>query len=90
MFEVFGHSNVAVLDGGLPAYKATGGALECGPLSPPAPAGRPFGYSRQQSVQSSLVATIDQVVANMSKPQKDRRLVGSHGGVVAPVLSPLL
>ena len=75
MFEVFGHTNVAVLDGGLPAYKASGGALESGPVQPPTLPERPFGYSRQQAVQSSLVATIDQVIANLSQPQTARRLV---------------
>jgi thiosulfate/3-mercaptopyruvate sulfurtransferase len=31
MFKAFGHGKVAVLDGGLPAWKAAGGALEKGP-----------------------------------------------------------
>ncbi|HXR95902.1 MAG TPA: 3-mercaptopyruvate sulfurtransferase [Rhizomicrobium sp.] len=30
-FKAFGHGNAAVLDGGLPAWKAVGGALEKGP-----------------------------------------------------------
>jgi thiosulfate/3-mercaptopyruvate sulfurtransferase len=33
-FKAFGHGNVAVLDGGLPAWKAVGGALEKGPAKP--------------------------------------------------------
>jgi thiosulfate/3-mercaptopyruvate sulfurtransferase len=33
-FKAFGHGNAAVLDGGLPAWKAVGGALEKGPAKP--------------------------------------------------------
>jgi thiosulfate/3-mercaptopyruvate sulfurtransferase len=33
-FKAFGHGKVAVLDGGLPAWKAVGGALEKGPAKP--------------------------------------------------------
>jgi thiosulfate/3-mercaptopyruvate sulfurtransferase len=34
MFKAFGHGKVTVLDGGLPAWKAAGGALEKGPAKP--------------------------------------------------------
>jgi thiosulfate/3-mercaptopyruvate sulfurtransferase len=34
MFKAFGHAKVAVLDGGLPAWKKAGGALEKGPARP--------------------------------------------------------
>jgi thiosulfate/3-mercaptopyruvate sulfurtransferase len=37
MLRVFGHDNVAVLDGGLPAWRAAGGAMESGPPAPVAP-----------------------------------------------------
>ena len=33
-FKVFGHDKVAVLDGGMPAWKAIGGTLEKGPATP--------------------------------------------------------
>jgi thiosulfate/3-mercaptopyruvate sulfurtransferase len=33
-FKAFGHGKVAVLDGGLPAWKAIGGTLEKGPAKP--------------------------------------------------------
>jgi len=33
-FKAFGHGKIAVLDGGLPAWKAAGGALEKGPAKP--------------------------------------------------------
>ncbi len=41
MFRVFGHDNVAVLDGGFPKWRAEGLATESGPPSP-APAPGPF------------------------------------------------
>ena len=34
MFRAMGHQNVAVLDGGLPAWRDCGGGLESGPASP--------------------------------------------------------
>jgi thiosulfate/3-mercaptopyruvate sulfurtransferase len=33
-FKVYGHDKVAVLDGGMPAWKAAGGAIEKGPANP--------------------------------------------------------
>jgi thiosulfate/3-mercaptopyruvate sulfurtransferase len=33
-FKAMGHDRIAVLDGGLPAWKAAGGALESGPANP--------------------------------------------------------
>jgi thiosulfate/3-mercaptopyruvate sulfurtransferase len=38
MFRLFGHDNVAVLDGGLPAWRESGGRLETGEPAPAAPA----------------------------------------------------
>ncbi len=38
MFRVFGHDAVHVLDGGLPAWAAAGGAVEAGPAGPAAKA----------------------------------------------------
>ncbi len=37
MLRVFGHDNLAVLDGGLPAWEAVGGAVESGEPAPAAP-----------------------------------------------------
>lgn len=37
MFRAMGHRNVAVLNGGMPAWKAAGGAVETGPEKPVAP-----------------------------------------------------
>ena len=39
MFRVFGHENVAVLDGGLPAWIEAGGEVESGPAEPVAAGG---------------------------------------------------
>jgi thiosulfate/3-mercaptopyruvate sulfurtransferase len=38
MFRLFGHEQVAVLDGGLPGWKAFGGRIESGEPQPPVPA----------------------------------------------------
>jgi thiosulfate/3-mercaptopyruvate sulfurtransferase len=38
MFRLYGHDQVAVLDGGLPKWRAEGRALESGPPAPAAPA----------------------------------------------------
>ncbi|MBE7210839.1 MAG: sulfurtransferase, partial [Gluconacetobacter diazotrophicus] len=40
LFELFGHDAVQVLDGGLPAWRAAGGAVETGEPAPPAAPGR--------------------------------------------------
>lgn len=37
LFRLFGHTDIAVLDGGLPAWRAAGGAIETGPAATPAP-----------------------------------------------------
>ncbi len=38
LLRLFGHENVAVLDGGLPKWRAAGGAVDSGPAAPPRPA----------------------------------------------------
>jgi thiosulfate/3-mercaptopyruvate sulfurtransferase len=38
LLRLFGHENVAALDGGLPKWKAESRALDSGPAAPPAPA----------------------------------------------------
>ena len=38
MFRVYGHDRVSVLDGGLPAWRAAGGAVDSGEAAPGAPA----------------------------------------------------
>lgn len=56
MFRVFGHDNVAVLDGGLPAWKALGGALQA---DIPRPVARAFPVREN----AGLVANLDDVRA---------------------------
>lgn len=52
MLRWVGHARVAVLDGGLPAWRAAGGAIEAGPAEP---APRPGRFS----LRPALVDTID-------------------------------
>ena len=59
MFRVFGHDRVAVLDGGLPAWIASGGSIESGPSRvPPAPPG-----SFTAHLQRPLLANQEEVLA---------------------------
>jgi thiosulfate/3-mercaptopyruvate sulfurtransferase len=59
-FRVFGYDNVAVLDGGLPKWRAEGRALESGPA---APAPRKF----TARVRPELVRSIAQMTANVGQ-----------------------
>jgi thiosulfate/3-mercaptopyruvate sulfurtransferase len=52
MLRWVGHARVVVLDGGLPAWRAAGGAIEAGPAGPAARTGR-------FSLRPALVDTID-------------------------------
>jgi thiosulfate/3-mercaptopyruvate sulfurtransferase len=61
MFRVFGHDNVAVLDGGLPAWVKAGGALESGPARavPPGrftPAFRPEMVRSLTDMRNNLIS----------------------------------
>lgn len=59
MFRIFGHDQVAVLDGGLPAWLAAGGALESGAAEKvPSPQG---SFKRQ--FRPELVRSKDEVIA---------------------------
>lgn len=55
-FRLFGHDNIAVLDGGLPEWIRNGGQIETGP--PPSPA--PSRY-KASSLRSELLVTQNQV-----------------------------
>lgn len=72
MFKVFGHTDVAVLDGGLPKWKAEGRPLEDGP--PPLAQERHF----TARFQSMMVRDKDEV----------RRAVESGDAVIADARSP--
>ena len=58
MFRLYGHHQVSVLDGGLPAWIDQGGALEAG-----TPTAVPGTFTA--SFDPSLVATIDQVATSL-------------------------
>lgn len=59
MFRVFGHDNVQVLDGGLPAWQAAGGELEHGAPKPPAPGRFTASY------RAGMVRGLDDVKRNL-------------------------
>lgn len=61
-FKAFGHDKVAVLDGGLPAWKAAGGALEKGPAKP-----RPAHFTAR--LDSAIVRDFQQVKAALGQTQ---------------------
>ena len=62
MFHVFGHDRVAVLDGGLPAWRAHGGSIDA---SKPAPAPRAF----TPRPNKALLVDIEQVRAALAAGQ---------------------
>ncbi|SHI21303.1 sulfurtransferase [Ferrimonas marina] len=62
MFKAMGHNGVAVLDGGLPAWRAAGGELESGPVSAPQP-GRYLAHRVE-----AWYADQRQVVASLTQP----------------------
>lgn len=59
MFRVFGHDNVAVLDGGLPKWKAEGRPLDTEETAKPEPG------DFAATFRSELVRTLEQVDANI-------------------------
>ena len=50
--KAMGHDKVAVLDGGMPAWKAAGGALESGPAKP-----KPASFTPIRTAQSCAILT---------------------------------
>lgn len=62
MFKAFGHGKVAVLDGGLPAWKQAGGELEKGPAKP-----RPASFTAH--LDQSMVKDFAQVKASLGRTQ---------------------
>lgn len=71
MLKVFGHDQVAVLDGGLPAWVAASGALETGTASTPVP-----GNFEAEVVPDRLAQLPDVLSAVESG---DRRIVDARG-----------
>lgn len=77
MFRVFGHDNVAVLDGGLPAWIAGGGAVDSGAPAPAAPAAFTPHY------RAEMVRTLDDMRRNLKEKSAlvlDARAVGRFNG----------
>jgi len=76
MFRVFGHTRVAVLDGGLPKWTAEGRPLASGDAAPPA---KRF----QAAFQPHLVRSADQMLANIGSGMEqvvDARAAGRFEG----------
>lgn len=65
MFRVFGHSNVAVLDGGLPAWEAAGGKLTSGAEEAPNTT-QSDGTALVAALDASLVADVPRVLAALA------------------------
>jgi thiosulfate/3-mercaptopyruvate sulfurtransferase len=82
MLKWLGHDAVAVLDGGLQAWKAAGGPVATGPASPAAPA-----VFEVRPALRDLVFT-DQVVADLGRPAQtvvDARGAPRYRGEVEPL-----
>jgi len=76
-FRVFGHGQVFVLDGGLPAWRAEGRPVETGPAPTPEP--RPF----RAAYDPSLVRDLNDVRANIdvgAEQLLDARSAGRFAG----------
>jgi thiosulfate/3-mercaptopyruvate sulfurtransferase len=82
MLKWLGHEAVAVLDGGLQAWKEAGGATESGPFTTPPPA-----QFELQAPLRQLVRT-DAVVAHLGQPSQtvvDARAGARYRGEVEPL-----
>ncbi len=82
MLKWLGHDAVAVLDGGLQAWQAAGGATETGPAKPPTP--KTFGL---REPLRQLVST-DAVVQGLGQPTQtvvDARAAARYRGDVEPL-----
>jgi len=79
MFRVFGHDNVAVLDGGLPAWIEAGGAIETGPARPVAAGGFTAAF-RPEMVRS--LEDMRRNVTSQAALVLDARAAGRFDGSV--------
>ncbi len=80
LFRLFGHDRVAVLDGGLPAWLASGHPTESGEPASPAP--RPF----TARLRPALLRRLDDIRANLSSNAEqvvDARTAGRFEGTAA-------
>ncbi|MFM2044559.1 MAG: 3-mercaptopyruvate sulfurtransferase [Pseudomonadota bacterium] len=74
MFRVFGHTDVVVLDGGLPRWRAAGLATESGPWNPPQQRSFRSRYNpdlvrRVQEMAANLTSGAEQVVDARAAPR---------------------
>lgn len=82
MFRVFGHTNVCVLDGGLPAWRNAGLEITEGPAKPPLP--QSFSAISQNDYMAShdriLAATTDEgsVIVDVRPSLHSGQIPGSH------------
>jgi thiosulfate/3-mercaptopyruvate sulfurtransferase len=79
MFRVFGHDNVSVLDGGLPAWIAAGGAVEAGEPAPITPGNFSAGF------RPGMVRSLEEMKRNLATAQElvlDARAAGRFDGSV--------
>ncbi len=79
MFRVFGHDDVAVLDGGLPAWIQAGGKLSADVAADPAPGRFISGY------RPEMVRTFDDMLGNIAQPSAillDARPAGRFNGAI--------
>ncbi len=63
-FRVMGHTNVAVLNGGLQAWKDVNGGFETGPIR------KPHSGVYQANLNASLVANLEEMRAHVTKQNK--------------------
>ncbi len=90
MFRLFGHERVSVLDGGLPAWRAAGGALASGPARPERRTFRAVPDRTRirdlEAVRRNLDTAVEQVVDARSAGRFDGRepepRAGLRGGHV--------
>ncbi len=87
MLKWLGHANVAVLDGGLPAWQAAGGALQSGDLdAPPLSIPSTSNYALRPAI-ACLVAP-ESIASNLGRPQQtliDARGAARFRGEVEPL-----
>jgi thiosulfate/3-mercaptopyruvate sulfurtransferase len=79
MFRVFGHDHVSVLDGGLPGWVETGGAVASGGPAPVAAGNFSPGF------RPELVRSLEQIKANLQNHAElvlDARAAGRFDGSV--------
>ena len=87
MLRAMGHDKVAVLDGGLPAWKAAGGAIESGPAQPKAAA---FTARRNSGILrdfGAVMAALEVDSADAGCTQR-RALRGQRGTEPRPGVTP--